>query len=904
MTEVPPLIVARDEVMALLRQRLHRTGSTGSSLVVVSGVRGVGRTTVLDRLAADAPGRVLRARAVSWESGEPYALVKLLAPDLTPGGSAFDTAAAVARSLSSVGEPVLVLVDDAQHADPDSLRALASAARHHGEGRFLVVLDRCTPAWGCAGRADGRVHGRVDVEAAADLVLELRPLDPAEVGAVAASRGTPLHPALAEHLCRHTGGIPGHVVDLLDHLPGEVWTGNAPMLPAPAGVATATAQSLDAMSMSARALVQAVCVLAAPVPLVSAAAVADLDDAVAALDEAERGGLVTLVEQPGSPLLMQPADAMVRAAVLAQMGSGRRSELHRRASATVQDEVAALVHTVAASPIPDADVARRLDDLATSRAEGGEWAATAELLTLASRVTSERGLREDRLVRAVDALVGAGDLPAAVGYLAEVESLRETPMRNAVLGYLAILRGRPLEAETRLGRAWQLVNARREPEVAAMISQRHVLHHLARCDGESLVRWADLAVELAGAEHPAAVESSAIRGLGLASTGRMAEAFESYRLVGARVSHGAVLQRVQMGSGWLHLATDDVDLALAELENAVPTDFLGGSTRISLWAHAWLARTHFVTGEWDAALRTAHNALELAARTGMTLLVPLLRWTVTQVHALRGDWQTADDSLREGDSPANGYPIMRVPAALARAAVAEARTDYDGVLRALAPLTQPWASGDIEEPGFWPWPDVYANALVIKGRYVDADAFLVDHERRALARGHRSAQARLGYARGRLHGALGDIGAARASFERALELLEPLPLVHDRARVNFSYGQTLRRAGKRREADAIIAAAREAYLSLGAEAYVRRCDRELRAGGVHAVLSDRTADTLTPQEEAVAALISDGMTNREAAAELFLSIKTVQFHLTRIYTKLGVRSRSELAAARRKPLGA
>jgi DNA-binding CsgD family transcriptional regulator len=897
-TKVSSTIVARDEVVADLVHRLESAGSQGPSLVVLSGEPGVGRTAVLERLAAEAPGRVLRARAVPWESGEPCALVRMLVPDLVPGDSIFDTAAVVARSVSGAGEPTLVVVDDAEHADPESLQVLATAARHHRDGRFLVVLDRSTPPWGHTERCPDRV----EVEAAADLVLELQPLGPADVGALATSRGTPLHPALAEHLWRHTGGIPRHVVDLLDHLPPETWAGNAPALPAPARVASATGELLDTLSAAARALVEAVCILEAPVRLADAVAVAALDDAVTALDEAERCGLVTLAERPGSPVLLQPQDAMVRAAVLAGMGPGRRSRMHRRASVTVDDEVAALVHSVAASPLPDAGVAERLDDLARSRSEGGEWAATAELLTLASRVTSDPELREQRLVRAVDALVGAGDVPAAVGYLAEVESVRETPMRNAVLGYLAILRGRPLEADTRLSRAWQLVNPGREPQTAALVCQRHVLHHLARCDGESLVRWADRAVELAGPDDPAAVEASAIRGLGLASTGHIAEAFESYRMVGDRVSHGAVVQRVQMGSGWLHLVTDEVDLALTELETAVPTDFLGGSTRISLWAQAWLARTYFVTGEWDAALRTALAALDLAARTGTSLLVPLLRWTVTQVLALRGDWQSAEHSLREGDAPANAYAVMRVPAALARASVAEAGADYDGVLRALAPLTQPWARGDVAEPGFWPWPDVYANALVLKGRYAEARTFLTEHERRALARGHRSAQARLAYARGRLHGALGDIDAARASFEGALALLEPLPLVHDRARVNFSYGQTLRRAGKRREADAVIAAAREAYLSLGAETYVRRCDRELKAGGVHAVPSERAADSLTPQEEAVAGLIASGMTNREAAAELYLSVKTVQFHLTRVYAKLGIRSRSELAAVRREPL--
>jgi DNA-binding CsgD family transcriptional regulator len=85
---------------------------------------------------------------------------------------------------------------------------------------------------------------------------------------------------------------------------------------------------------------------------------------------------------------------------------------------------------------------------------------------------------------------------------------------------------------------------------------------------------------------------------------------------------------------------------------------------------------------------------------------------------------------------------------------------------------------------------------------------------------------------------------------------------------------------------------------------VRRCDRELKAGGVHAVLTDRTATSLTPQEEAVADLIAAGMTNREAATELFLSIKTVQFHLTRVYAKLGISSRTQIAAARAAAAGA
>lgn len=111
----------------------------------------------------------------------------------------------------------------------------------------------------------------------------------------------------------------------------------------------------------------------------------------------------------------------------------------------------------------------------------------------------------------------------------------------------------------------------------------------------------------------------------------------------------------------------------------------------------------------------------------------------------------------------------------------------------------------------------------------------------------------------------------------------------------FAYGQTLRRAGKRREADTQMAAAREIFLALGAVTYVDRCDRELKAGGVH-VRQDRGAVDLTPQELSVAEQVARGRSNREVATELFNSVKTVQFHLTRVYAKLAIRSRTELAA--------
>ncbi len=239
---------------------------------------------------------------------------------------------------------------------------------------------------------------------------------------------------------------------------------------------------------------------------------------------------------------------------------------------------------------------------------------------------------------------------------------------------------------------------------------------------------------------------------------------------------------------------------------------------------------------------------------------------------------------------------MTVPALLARAHVAEATSDYAAVVRHLAPLAARTSRGGLDEPGFWPWHDLYANALVVTERLSEAEQFLDPLERTAHERGHRSASARLGCVRGRLLAARGDLVGAEETFEQARAQLAPLPLPYEQARVLFVSGTTLRRAGRRRDAAALLTTARQSFAALGAQVNVERCDRELRTGRPAPRGPDALSEVLTQQEQAVSSLVATGMTNREVAAELMLSVKTVQFHLTRVYAKLGVRSRSELAA--------
>lgn len=881
-------LVGRDAVLADLSARIVEAGERGPASVLLTGPRWIGLTSVLAHLAAGHDGPVHRARAVPWEAGTPGAVLAQLLGIWSDDPLA--AAATLAERLSGErGRPSLLFVDDAHHADPFSLQVLSSATRHHRDAFFFVAVAASTtePATNSATAA------LLIREPETRIVLE--PLSPADISHLAGLRGINLTAWLAGRLHRHTSGLPGAVTALLDELPRTVWAETEPALPAPMAVAARVRKGMAGLSVAARRVAEVAAVLTAPVPIELVAGPAE--DVWEAIEEAERAGLVIVSGPPGARVVFPP-DPLVAAALRAEIGIRRTAELHREAADSATDDVTRLRHLVAAAAQPDVALADELAAVAEDRAAQGAWAEAASLLTEASRLTDDRLLREARLTRAVDALVGAGDGPGATALIPEIESLRETPLRNAVLGYLAILRGRAADAEVRLSRAWELTNVDRAPEVAALIAQRYVLHSLARCRWHELVRWADRALELVHLEEPAGVEAAAIRGLGLVAIGEQDAARTTYLDLTERVRYGAQVQRVTLGSGWLHLALDEVDTARAELESAVPTSIHGGSARISLWARAWLSRSQFTIGEWDQALETSAAAEPLLRQSEIVLAGPIMAWTTVQIHALRGEWGPARAALQRAESWPQDYEMMRIPTQLAHAVLAEALADDQGVIRALQPLTAPALREAAAEPGLWPWVDLYATALIMLGRHDEADTVLTEHESRATAQNHCSSIARLARARGRLQTALGDQAGAWSSFDTALSALSGLPLRFDRARVEFAYGQALRRAGKRREAAALLSSARDVFVALRANTYVARCDRELKAGGLRADGVDRGAEELTPQEQAVTELVAQGLSNREVAAQLFLSTKTVQYHLTRIYAKLGIRSRSELAALR------
>jgi len=232
------------------------------------------------------------------------------------------------------------------------------------------------------------------------------------------------------------------------------------------------------------------------------------------------------------------------------------------------------------------------------------------------------------------------------------------------------------------------------------------------------------------------------------------------------------------------------------------------------------------------------------------------------------------------------------------AALARARGHSEAVLRAVQPLRRFGPGRGVGEPGgYWPWQELSVDALIGLRRLDQAEKELGAFEALAAERGRASARCAAARLRGCLEAARGCRGQAGAAFNVALEQASKVPIPFERALVQASYGAFLRRLGKRAAAVGQLVAARDCFSRLGARPFLDRCERELAACGVAAHKGPRDARTpLTPQESAVVQLVLRGLTNRQVASGMVVSVNTVEYHLKNIYVKLGVGSRTQLMA--------
>ena len=309
---------------------------------------------------------------------------------------------------------------------------------------------------------------------------------------------------------------------------------------------------------------------------------------------------------------------------------------------------------------------------------------------------------------------------------------------------------------------------------------------------------------------------------------------------------------------------------------------------------AWLARCLIVLGEFQEAQRAVERGLARAERFGIHFLEPLLLWSGSQIASLRGEKELANSYASRLVISSDSFPIQRIASHIARLQLANVNNDQVAAHRAGEALADLQSHTDFGHPGFWVWEHIWANHLVISGRIDEADALITRAEERNAGSGLDSVTARLAVARAGIMVQQGKTEAGLAVYDDAVDLISTLHMPTYQANMLYDYGRTLRRLGRRRRADEVLGTAQEVFAALGAHEFVERCRRERRASGLGS--RARQSGDLTPQEEEITKLVSAGATNQEVAQELYLSPKTVEYHLTRVYRKLGVRTRNELAA--------
>lgn len=875
--------------------RLLRAAATGTpSLAVIEGPPGSGKSTLVRAFLRE------RLMAASWQLAgarwEQEHQGSVLAPLLGEiAGERLGPALLDALVRDRSGPRVLV-VDNLQWVDRSSFQALLHAWRRLGGQPTLVILvvsDQEIPALPEGARE------LLEDPAATRILLDAP--DGQELSELVQRRlGAELNASAATQLIRYAQGNLHVMLQLVRENPAEQWGLFRRFLPAPNLVRQRTAAQLEGMAPRAVRILQAAAVLGADAALDKVLSLAGEDCPLQCLEDLDLQGLARIAGHGGAVGVEFDSEQR-RMAIYQLIALPRRLALHRAAAQCLQDPDRALAHRMDAALLPDAHLAAELQQRAGALGQLGEWSKAASALHQAAQLSSDAKDREALLLRAVDATVAAGDLPTAMTFRHQLAALAASPERDVLTGYIAVLQGQAQIAERSLTEAWQLaLNADSESALAA-IAQRRVLHSLGELNGLKMLDWAEQALELAAPGSPLSIESSAIQGLGLAMLGRAEEGEALLKRMLETLPTGAQRQRAQMSLGWVYLSTDRTELARHELQAASSTDFSEGSHRIALWARGWLARSEFLAGDWDKALQTVRGAADLQQRSGIELLRPLIHMTAVQIHALRGNPELAAEHLARTWAPSGSYPVMELPYRLARAEAARAAANYDEVILALEPLRQLERDAGIDTPGFWGWQDLYADALIRRERVGEAWDLIAPLLQAAMEAGHGSATARYLAVRAMVHTAEGKQEAAGADFEQALAALRSVGAPYDRARIDFAYGQFLRRAGKRADCVGPLSRALAVFTHLDAKVYIERCQRELQASGIG--LPRREPEdfcSLTAQEQAVARLVCEGATNKRAAAELFIGEKTVQYHLTKIYAKLGVSSRTELAAAFRR----
>jgi DNA-binding CsgD family transcriptional regulator len=883
--------VGRVSELAAIGTCVDAVSGGAGRVVWVEGDPGSGKTALVNHVVAELPTSfaVLRAAADESTADQPFAVLEQFG--IVGGGSPQAAGLDLVTLLTEAGGsgPVAAVVEDVHWADRESRQALSTVARRVGQERVLLVV---TSRPGAA--PDG--WERLFLDPSDRLRVALGSLNRDDVAEMARVAGRDLPVRAVERLHEHSGGLALYVRTLLAELSFSQLAAPGGELPVPRSLASTILARLAELPPDARELAAALSVVGEVVPLPVAGRIARVDHPAEALEALLGTGFVTW--WPGEANTPAGfAHPLYRAALYADLAPTRRRELHRAAAESL-DAASALRHRVAAADGVDDDLARDLDESAAERASKGTRSVAATYLLWASSVGSGPQLNEGRVLRAARLLFEDGQTARAAELGERAERCGEGPLRSLVLGQLAWQEAASTRAESWLIEACESAGRPgSDGEVAAAALGHLGTLYFTQGRGQEAV---DVATRLLALSNlPGELERTGWTALAVGTAADYGAAAGLDRLASRlpqpAESVPAADADVLITRGALGFYAGRTAAAIADLRAAIRLARHGAAAAQLPRAHVQLAQLLLSSGEWDEALVHARAALSLVSYERRI-------WMEAQVHAAlarlfggRGEWQRADEHLAAAGAAAGEVGTIEavVTTRVARAAVARARHDPEQVVTILAPLVENTDLIPMATSLAW-WPGLI-GAMIDGGELAEAAEQIELLEGAAHQRGL-NLQARITGARAHLEAARGDPDQACSSYDRAIALLGADDPLLDRAELYHRFGQLLAaRGGRRRQAVDQLRVARDLFAGAGAVPFLSRVEADLASHGITVGRpGSRSPLDLTDRERDVAVLVAKGMTNREVAAELYVSQKAVDYHLGHIFGKLGITSRRDL----------
>ncbi|WP_432929743.1 LuxR C-terminal-related transcriptional regulator [Microbispora sp. CA-135349] len=925
------LLRGRDKEADALCALVDRARAGAGGCLLLLGGPGTGKTALLDLAAAyaatvtpDEQGfLVLRTQGASGETHLPYAglhallgpieglletpaadtrvLAEALRTGVCAGGLALF--AALLRLLRAAGRPVLVCADDLQRLDVPSREAICFVARRARTAPVAVLLAGTGPGAGL-GAGFGAGLGAAESGAApGDLPsLPLAPLDARaslQVLDDLVPEGMPAD--LRAALVRTARGNPLALAELAGSLTCEHRTGAAPPPETPprgGRLWRAYADRLRGLPADTAALV--LLIAADPgIDAVTLVRAAESRSGLAALEAAEAAGLV--VESPDGGFDL--ADPVLRHVAYAEASLARRRAAHRLLAGLLDGEHQRLRRAWHRAAALDDHPDRLAEDLVHALAAAPK-AATAfpepfRVLERAAELTGQGEARAARLTAAARHALQAGQPQRARSLLSRIDTLAAGAQTRGraelVRGSLELRAGKTDSAcDTLLAAAERLLRTDREQAVRALVRAGEA-SYLAG-DNRRFLAVARRAETLRrpGDDHVTRLALEYLAGMAATFRGRHREATASLRRVateGVKVAPSAGSLSVLVWGGVANLLLGNGADALTLASRAVEVARAHGAVASMPQMLEILIQAQLWSGRYDAVAANAMDGLRLAQETGRaTSGAQHLAWLAFTA-AVAGDEETC--ALRAAraveQAAAHGVSVAEALGTLALAHLdvaanrhadavnrlrTVARTGDPLVVRVMAtPLLVESAvrTGDIAQA---------RHALVMLERWADSTR---DPDRLALA--------------ARCHALLAPPAEAGERFAQALELHRQGACAFETARTRLLYGGVLRRSRRPGAAREHLHGALETFERYGARLWSEHARAELRAAGESVRPSGSRSEAgrlLTAQQFQIATLVAEGATNREVAARLFISPRTVEHHLRNIFAKLGVRSRVEL----------